>query len=32
MSFIDLRGHQIWHQEWSKRKTEPLLLLHGGLS
>jgi len=32
VSFIDLRGHQIWHQEWSKRKKEPLLLLHGGLS
>ncbi len=32
MSFIDLRGHEIWHQEWKKRKSDPLLLLHGGLS
>lgn len=32
MSYIELQGNQIWHQEWSKRKREPLLLLHGGLS
>ncbi len=32
MSYINLRGHEIWHQEWKKRKTRPLLLLHGGLS
>ena len=32
MSFISLRGHEIWHQEWKKRKEEPLLLLHGGMS
>ncbi len=32
MSFIDLRGHEIWHQEWKKGKSENLLLLHGGLS
>ena len=32
MSYINLRGHEIWHQEWKKRKEEPLLLLHGGLS
>ena len=32
MSYIDLRGHEIWHQEWKPRKEEPLLLLHGGLS
>lgn len=32
MSYIDLRGHQIWHQEWKPRKSEALLMLHGGLS
>lgn len=32
MSFINLRGHQVWSQEWNRFRREPILLLHGGLS
>lgn len=35
MSYIDLRGHQIWSVEKKplfKKKSEKVLLLHGGLS
>ena len=32
--YLNLRGHQVWSQQWNtfRKNSEPVLLLHGGLS
>ena len=32
MPYIELRGHKVWSRQWRRWRSEPILLLHGGLS
>lgn len=32
MPYIQLRGHKVWSRQWRRWRSEPILLLHGGLS